>query len=73
MYRNVYVPCGSEITAVARAEAAWLWANRQAVLGGMSAAAVHGSQWIDPSLPAELYRVGDHTDGILVHRGTLQP
>lgn len=73
VYRNVYVPCGSEITAVARAEAAWLWANRQAVLGGMSAAAVHGSQWIDPSLPAELYRVGDHTDGILVHRGTLQP
>jgi very-short-patch-repair endonuclease len=43
------------------------------VLGGMSAAAIHGSQWIDASLPAELYRIGDEADGILVHRGTLQP
>ena len=67
------MPRGSELTAIIRAKAAWLWSNRQAVLGGMSAAAIHGSQWIDASLPAELYRIGDDADGILVHRGTLQP
>jgi len=71
LYRNVYVPRGAEITAVTRAKAAWLWSNRRAVLGGISAAALHGALWIDPSLPAELYRIGDETDGIVVRRGKL--
>ncbi len=73
VYRDVFAPHGSEITAVTRAKAAWLWSNRQAVLGGNSAAAIHGSRWVDGSLPAELYRIGDEADGILVHRGKLQP
>jgi hypothetical protein len=71
VYRNVYAPRGAEITALVRAQAAWLWSERQAVLGGMSAAALHGSQWIDASQPAELYRIGDESDGILIRRGKL--
>ncbi len=71
LYRNVYVPRGAEITAAVRAKAAWLWAGRRGVLGGVSAAAVLGALWIDSSLPAELYRIGDTTDGILIRRGKL--
>ncbi len=72
LYRNVFVPRNVELTAAKRAEAAWLWSNRQATLGGLSAAAVHGSQWIDAALPAELYRIGDRTDGIVIRRGKLR-
>lgn len=72
LYRNVFVPRDIQLTAAKRAEAAWLWSNRQATLGGLSAAAVHGSKWIDAALPAELYRIGDPTDGIVIRRGKLR-
>jgi hypothetical protein len=71
VYRNVYVPMDDELTAVTRARAAWLWAGRRATLAGMSAAAVHGSLWIDPNLPAELIRIGHPADGLIVHRDNL--
>jgi Protein of unknown function (DUF559) len=71
VYRNVYVPRGAEVTALTRAKAAWLWSGRRGILGGLSAAAVHRSLWIDASLPAELYRIGDEADGIVIHRGKL--
>jgi hypothetical protein len=45
VYRNVYVSKGMELTAVTRAEAAWLWSGRQAVTAGLSAAALYGTQW----------------------------
>jgi very-short-patch-repair endonuclease len=69
LYRNVYVPRGIEMTAAKRAVGAWLWSGRQSTLAGLSAAAVHGAKWIDPHLPAELYRDnGKPVDGILIHR-----
>ncbi len=72
VYRNVYLPNGSELTPVKRAMAAWLWSGRQSTVAGLSAAAVHGSKWIDPGLPAELYRRnGKPVDGILIHRDEL--
>jgi hypothetical protein len=72
VHRNVYVPKGCEMTAADRAVAAWLWSDRQSTLGGMSAAAIHGSKWIDPKLPAEVYRRnGKPVDGILIHRDEL--
>ena len=72
IYRNVYVPKGSEITAAERAAAAWLWSGRQCTLAGLSASALHGSKWIDPTLPAELYRRnGKPVEGILIHRDEL--
>jgi very-short-patch-repair endonuclease len=72
IYRDVYIARGAEITAESRAVAAWLWSARQATLGGLSAAALHGSKWIDADLPAEVFRRnGKKAKGILVHRDGL--
>jgi hypothetical protein len=54
VYRNVYAPKGSQLTALDRAKAAWLWSGRNAILAGNSAAALLGAKWIDAGLPAEL-------------------
>lgn len=72
VYRNIYLSKGDELTAATRGAAAWLWSGRSAIVGGLSAAALHGSQWIDPKLPAELYRPnGKPVDGIVIHRDEL--
>jgi very-short-patch-repair endonuclease len=73
LYRNVYVPIGHELTAASRGVAAWLWSGREAALAGLSAAALHGVRWIDPDLPAEVYRRnGKPVDGIVIHRDELR-
>ena len=72
VYRDVYVRTGGTMTAADRAVAAWLWSGRQSTLVGLSAAALHGSKWIDPQLPAEVNRRnGKPAAGILVHRDEL--
>jgi hypothetical protein len=72
VYRNVYVPKGEVLTPATRAVAAWLWSGRQATTAGLSAAALYGTLWIDPQLPAELYRRnGKPADGIVIHRDEL--
>jgi hypothetical protein len=73
VYRNVYLRKGVELTPDRRAVAAWLWSGRNATIAGLSAAALHGSQWIDPALPAELTRPDAcDVDGIVIHRGQLR-
>jgi hypothetical protein len=73
IYRNVYMPKGRELTATNRAVAAWLWSGREATVAGLSAAALHGSKWIDAALPAELTRCAARKiDGILIHRERLE-
>ena len=73
VYRNVYLPKGVELTPDRRAVAAWLWSKRNATIGGMSAAALHGSRWIDAELPAELIRrEACDVRGIVIHRGRLR-
>jgi hypothetical protein len=54
IYRNVYVPRGQELDPADKAVAAWLWSGRRATVVGLSAAALHGSLWIDTKHPAEL-------------------
>ena len=72
IYRNVYLARGEELTALARAKAAWLWSERRGTLAGLSAAALHGSRWIDAREPAELYRRnGKPAEGIVNHRDEL--
>lgn len=72
VYRNVYVRQGQQLTPVARAVGAWLWSGRYATIAGLSAAASHGSKWIDPRLPAELNRTeGCAVDGISIYREQL--
>jgi very-short-patch-repair endonuclease len=72
IYRNVYVHGSAPITALTRARAAWLWSGGGAVLVGPSAAAVHGTRWIDPDDPAELSRSDRHAPpGIVCHTYAL--
>jgi very-short-patch-repair endonuclease len=72
VYRNVYLPKGTELAPANRAVAAWLWSGRESTLAGLSAAALHGSRWIDPTQPAELYRRnGKPVEGIVIHRDEL--
>jgi len=71
IYRNVYLPKGYGLTAATRAKAAWLWGRRDATVAGLSSAALHGTKWIDASLPAELNRIGDAVRGIVIHRDKL--
>jgi hypothetical protein len=54
MHPDVYIPTDAEVTAISRAEAAWLWSRRQGVVAGQSAAALHGAKWVDARRPAEL-------------------
>ncbi|MGH3676598.1 MAG: endonuclease domain-containing protein [Mycobacterium sp.] len=72
VFRDVYMPRGHELTAVDKALAAWLWSGRQATVAGLSAAALHGSLWIDARLPAELNQRSQHkTEGILLQSGRI--
>ena len=72
VHRDVYVPKGEELTPITRAQAAWLWSGREAIAAGFSAAALYGTQWIDPQLPAKLYRRnGKPVEGIVIHRDEL--
>lgn len=54
IHRDVFVPRGTELTAVVRAHAAWLWSQRRGVVAGRSAAALHGAKWVDANRPAEI-------------------
>ncbi|WP_163759370.1 hypothetical protein [Mycobacterium botniense] len=54
IYRDVFVPRDTEITAIMRAKAAWLWSRRRGVLAGRSAAALHRAKWVDARRPAEI-------------------
>jgi hypothetical protein len=72
LFRNVYVPKGQPVTPVHKAVGAWLWSGRRATAAGLSAAALHGTLWIDARLPAELNQQSRHkTQGILLHSGGL--
>lgn len=74
VFRNVYVPKGAALTAAEKAVAAWLWSGRRATVAGLSAAALHGSRWIDERLPAELNQASQHrTPGIVLHNQALSP
>lgn len=72
VFRGVYVPRGMKLTPVDKAVAAWLWSGRRATVAGLSAAALHGSKWIDVKHPAELNQASQHkTPGIALHSDVL--
>lgn len=60
LFRDVYVNRDVEVTAALRAQAGWLWAKRQGVVAGLSAAALHGSKWIDGTTTVELIHQNRH-------------
>jgi hypothetical protein len=52
IYPDVYSRRDVEMTAVLRAQAAWLWSRRQGVVAGRSASALHRAKWVDSNRPA---------------------
>lgn len=68
VFRNVYLANEVPLTAQRRARAAWLSAGPNVVLAGLSAAAIHGTKWLDGNRPAEIIRVDrHHSPGLLAH------
>ena len=60
VFRDVYVDEGTELTPALRAHAAWLWSRRRGVIAGFSAAALHGSKWIDGSRAVDIIHDNRH-------------
>ncbi len=60
IFRDVYVNPNVQVTAAVRAEAGWLWAKRRGVVAGLSAAALHGSRWVDDTTAVELFHDNRH-------------
>jgi hypothetical protein len=60
VFRDVYVNPDTPGTAALRAKAGWLWAKRQGVVAGFSAAALHGSKWVDGTTTVELIHENRH-------------
>ncbi len=54
VFPGVYAPAGAELTAIARAQAAYLWTGREGIIAGRSAAALHGAKWVDANRPPEV-------------------
>lgn len=74
VYPGVYVPRGVEPSPAELARAAWLWSRGAGVVAGLSAAAIHGSKWIDSGLPAELVHSNRRAPELLrVHTDRLSP
>lgn len=57
LYRGVYARKGVELTLRDRSIAAWLASGRKGVIAGLTASALHGAPWVDPSVPIELVGV----------------
>lgn len=60
IFRDVYAPSDTDVSALVRAEAAWLWSRRRGVVAGYAAAALHGSKWVDPLLTVDIYHDNRH-------------
>ncbi|MBJ7341719.1 DUF559 domain-containing protein [Mycolicibacterium sp.] len=72
IYRDVYLARDVGLTARIRAHAAFLATG--ATLAGISAAAVHGTKWLDAAAPAEVIRADRHAPaGIVVRTWSLHP
>ena len=73
LFRDVYVDRDVEVTAGLRARAGWLWAKRRGVVAGLSAAALHGSKWVDGRTTVELIHENRHRlPGLRVHSDRIE-
>ena len=73
VFRDVYIDPHVELTPALRAQAGWLWAKRQGVVAGLSAAALYGSRWVDNTQPVELIHGNRHRlPGIRTHADRLE-
>lgn len=73
LFRDVYVSRDADITAALRARAAWLWTGRQGVVAGFSAAALHGSKWVESGMVVDLIHDNRHRQpGIRAHGDRIE-
>lgn len=73
LFRDVYVSRDADVTAVLRARAGWLWTGRQGVVAGFSAAALHGSKWVDGMGVVDLIHNNRHYQaGIRAHGDRIE-
>ncbi|HTQ17484.1 hypothetical protein [Mycobacterium sp.] len=54
LFPNVYLERNTLVNNEFRARAGWLWSGRRGVVAGFSAAALHGSKWVDDAHAVEL-------------------
>jgi hypothetical protein len=69
LHQDVYLSRDTDITAVVRAKAPWLWTGRRGTIAGFSAAAIHGSKWVDAKLPAEVIHTNRYPNAAVRVRG----
>ncbi|MGF0308797.1 endonuclease domain-containing protein [Rhodococcus sp. IEGM1428] len=69
VFRDTYVRTGTTLDAQALAHAASVCVGDGAVIAGVSAAAVHGAKWIDPSTPPSVLANGrsHQLPGLRIH------
>lgn len=69
---DIYVPHGAEPTLRDRTEATWLWSQRQGVISGLAASALHGAKWVPDDVAVEVNWPGRKGPaGVIVRRDTL--
>ncbi|WP_278313524.1 DUF559 domain-containing protein [Lolliginicoccus levis] len=69
---GVYVDRGAELTPLVKARAAWVWADGECVLSGISAAAVLGTRWLPDAPPEIVYPRVVRATGLIAHRDELR-
>jgi hypothetical protein len=73
LFSDVYVVRGAGIDAEVRAKAGWLWSGRRGVIAGFSAAALHGSRWVNEHDIVELIHDNRRNPpGIQTHRDRIE-
>jgi very-short-patch-repair endonuclease len=64
MLPGVYLPRGVVPTFRERVLAAHIWARRDAVFAGLTAARMFGAKWVDDDLPIEMFKHARPPDGV---------
>lgn len=67
VHPNVYLPNDARRDIYINTVAAWLWTGRNGIVAGQAAAALHGVQWIEDTVPIELIaKHGRRRPGVLI-------
>lgn len=73
LFPDVYVERDVHVDVELRAKAGWLWTRRRGVVAGFTAAALHGSKWVDDVQVVELIHDNRRCPpGIQTHRDRVE-
>lgn len=74
VFPGVYLSNAVPATLDARTRAAWLWSNRQGIVAGAAASALHGALWVDDDVPIEMVFGNTRPPaGLITYNDTLLP